>query len=291
MRDNLGAMTENTGLELLITVVLGADDDGGAREACLPLLQRVGGRIVESGDCSDEEPGCWSITISRPADSAHPGPAALSRAVRSFLRELGSRYSGQRVACEPPAAWAVIDDPELVGELVPGGERLLLEAWAGGSVLPDGAGADDTAVDPGADDPDEPAPPAPEPGIDDVDEHGRPRARLQLLVDVVTERRAGAEWPARALAARLSGQPTITDCSEHPPVVRVALDLGPSPGEPAEIVLGAVTALGGDGWSRLRVRDSSAMSRWSAAPTPPSGIAAVELNASAPDPAQRQPAG
>lgn len=291
MRDNLRAMTENTGLELLITVVLGAEDDGRAREACLPLLQRVGGRIVESGDCSDEEPGCWSVTISRPADSTHTGPAALARAVRTFLRELGSLYSGQRVACEPPAAWAVIDDPELVGELVPGGERLLLEAWAAGPVLQDGAGADDVAVDTFADDPDEPAPPAPEPGIDDVDEHGRPRARLQLLVDVVTERRAGAEWPARALAARLSRQPTITGCSEHPPVVRVALDLGPSPGEPAEIVLGAVTALGGDGWSRLRVRDSSAMSRWSAAPTPRSGIAAVELNAAAPDPAQRQPAG
>ncbi|MBQ6643192.1 MAG: hypothetical protein IJH84_19455, partial [Saccharopolyspora sp.] len=130
-------MTENTGLELLITVVLGAEDDGRAREACLPLLQRVGGRIVESGDCSDEEPGCWSVTISRPADSTHTGPAALARAVRTFLRELGSLYSGQRVACEPPAAWAVIDDPELVGELVPGGERLLLEAWAAGPVLQD----------------------------------------------------------------------------------------------------------------------------------------------------------
>lgn len=272
------AMIANTGLELLITVVVGAADDAGAREACRPLLRRVGGRIVESGDCSDEEPGCWSVTLSRSAEEHGDGPAALGRAVRRLLRELGPQYTGHRVACEPPTAWTVIDDAELVGALVRGGERLLLEAWSGGPVLPDGTG-----VDAFGDDPDEPAAEA-EPALGDLDEHGRPRPRLELLVDVVTERRAGAEWPARALAARLSRRAEITDWSERPPMVRIALDLGPAAGEPADVVLGAVTSLGGGGWSRLRVQDGTAMSRWSAAPTPPSGIAAVEVSARVPAP-------
>ncbi|GAB2657955.1 hypothetical protein GCM10027271_15750 [Saccharopolyspora gloriosae] len=287
MRDNAPAMVEKSGLELLITVVVGADDDRSARDACRALLRQVGGRIVESGDCSDEEPGCWSVTVgvstSEPGTQA--GPAALARAVRTFLRDLGPRYGGHRVACEPPTAWTVIDDPDLVEALVRGGERLLVEAWAG-SELPDGSGFDLRL-----DDPDEPAP-APEPVLSDVDEQGRPRPRLALLVDVVTERRAGAEWPARALASRLSGRSTITDWTERPPVVRIVLDLGPSLGEPAEIVANAVQVLGGNGWSRLRRDEGSVVSRWSAAPTPPSGIAAVELSVAAPAPgtAERQPA-
>ncbi|GAA3365411.1 hypothetical protein GCM10020366_65210 [Saccharopolyspora gregorii] len=288
MRDNAPAMVENSGLELLITVVVGADDDRSARDACRALLHRVGGRIVESGDCSDEEPGCWSVTIGRSAaePDERPGPAALARAVRNFLRELGPGYSGHRVACEPPTAWTVIDEPELLGALVAGGERLLVEAWAG-SVLPGGAGAG-----PAVDDPDEPAP-EPEPVVDELDEHGRPRPRLELLVDVVTERKAGAEWPARALASRLSRNSTIVDWTERPPMVRIVLDLGPSVGAPADIVRDAVRVLGGGGWSRLQVRERSAKSRWSAAPTPPSGIAAVELSAAVPAPgaAERQPAG
>ncbi|WP_243790087.1 hypothetical protein [Saccharopolyspora gloriosae] len=278
-------MIEKSGLELLITVVVGADDDRSARDACRALLRQVGGRIVESGDCSDEEPGCWSVTVgvsvSEPGVQA--GPAALARAVRMFLRELGPRYGGHRVACEPPTAWTVIDDPDLVEGLVSGGERLLVEAWAG-SELPGGS-------DFRLDDPDEPVA-EPEPVLSDVDEQGRPRPRLELLVDVVTERRAGAEWPARALASRLSRHSTITDWTERPPMVRIVLDLGPSLGEPAEIVANAVQTLGGNGWSRLRMQDRSAVSRWSAAPTPPSGIAAVELSAAAPvlDSVDRQPA-
>ena len=112
-------------------------------------------------------------------------------------------------------------------------------------------------------------------------------------MDVVTERKSGAEWPARALASRLSRTSTIVDWTERPPMVRIVLDLGPALGEPADIVRDAVRVLGGGGWSRLQVRERSANSRWSAAPTPPSGIAAVELSAVVPVPgaAERQPAG
>jgi hypothetical protein len=270
-------MAEDTELELLITVVVGADDDRTARDACRGLLRRVGGRIVESGDCSDEEPGCWSVTISRGGENRgySVGSVALSRAVRNFLRELGSDYARHRVSCELPTAWTVVDNPDLVGALVCRGERLLVEAWAGGSILT--AGADLDLFD--DEDPDEPAPET-EPRLDDYDEHGRRRPRLMLIVDVVTDRRPGAEWPARALASRLSRSVTITDCTERPPMVRVKLDLGPAAGNPREIVTNAVFTLGGAGWSRLRIQDGTATVRWSAALTPPSGIAAVELSAS-----------
>ncbi|WP_460956907.1 hypothetical protein [Parasphingorhabdus pacifica] len=129
-------MAEDTELELLITVLVGAADEDAARTACTTLLDSTGGRLVESGDCSDEEPGCWSVTISRAGERGAPaGPATLSRAVRDLLRELGPGYSRHRVSCEPPTAWTVIDDPELLDALVGGGERLLVEAWAGGSEL------------------------------------------------------------------------------------------------------------------------------------------------------------
>jgi hypothetical protein len=269
-------MADETELELLITVVVSAEDDRTAQDACRPLLRRIGGRMVESGDCSDEEPGCWSVTISRGAETGYClGPAALSRAVRNFLRELGPDYARHRVSCELPTAWTVVDNPELVQELVTGGERLMVEAWVGGSVLPVAAGFG--PFDPQWD-PDEPAPES-EPPIDAFDEDGRPRPRLGLLVDVVTERRAGAEWPARAVASRLSRGATIIDCTERPPMVRVTLDLGPAEGQAREIVANAVSALGGTGWSRLRVHDGTVVVRGSAAPTPPSGIAAIELSA------------
>lgn len=129
MRDNACAMVEDE-LELLITVVVGADDAHRAKSSCGPLLERAGGRVVSCADCSDEEPGCWSVTISRAAETSGAGQAALSRAVRNFLRELGTGQSS--VSCEPPTAWAVLDDPEVVGDLVNGGERVLVEAWAGG---------------------------------------------------------------------------------------------------------------------------------------------------------------
>jgi hypothetical protein len=266
MRDNDPAMPSDTELELLITAVVGAADEAGARACCEPLRQRLGARVVECLDCSDEEPGCWSVMLGRggPGGSAHPG--ALSRAVRTLLRELGEDFARLRVSCEPPTAWTVLDDPELVQQLVDGGERLLVEAWAGGSPLPTGG-----------------APPEPEPARhQDV-----PSTRLKLLVDVVTDRRSGAEWPARALASRLCRGAEIISSEEQPPVVRVALDLGQRPGEPADVVVQAADllgdgALGTEGWSRVRERERAAVKRWSAPTTPRSGIAAVEL-ASEPD--------
>lgn len=248
-------MGANNELELLITVVVGADDERSARAACRELVQAVGGRIVASGDCSDEEPGCFSVTISRASAETGQHVAGLSRAVRNFLRELGPDYARHRVACEPPTAWTVVDHPELVGALVRGGERMLVEAWAGGTLV---FGRTEP-VDP--------------------DEQGRPRPRLALVVDVVTDRRAGAEWQARALAGRLSRTTEVVGCSAEPPVVRVSLDLGPAVGEPKEIVLGAVAVLGGGGWSRVTDDGESASARWSAAPLPPSGIAAIEVTA------------
>lgn len=269
------AMADETELELLITVVVAAEDDRTARDSCRGLLELTGGRIVESGDCSDEEPGCWSVTISRDGGvGGHHVAAALSRAVRDFMRELGPDYTSSRVSCEPPTAWTVVEHPELVESLVTGGERLLVEAWWGR--LPD------APPEPAETDPDEPAT-VEEPLLDEVDEHGRPRARLGLLVDVVTDRPAGAHWPARAMASRLSRAVTIVSSTERPPMVRVNLDLGPAEGSVSEIVLGAVSELGGDGWSRPRITGSGAVAHWSAASTPSSGIAAVELFAAAPD--------
>ncbi|MEU6269345.1 hypothetical protein [Saccharopolyspora shandongensis] len=262
-------MTENTELELLIIVVVAADDETAARTACRDLVRRIDGRIVASGDCSDEEPGCWSVTISRASAETGQHVAGLSRAVRNFLRELGPDYARHRVSCEPPTAWTVVEHPELVGDLVAGGERLLVEAWSGGSIL-------FGRSDPG--DPDEPPAEAPE-GVSDLDERGNPRPRLRLLVDVVTERRAGAEWPARAVASRLSHTAVISEYAVDPPLVRVAMDLGPALGDLPEIVLGAISTLGGNGWSRLRVDEHRATARWSAAPTPPSGVAAIEVSA------------
>ncbi|WP_344127612.1 hypothetical protein [Saccharopolyspora halophila] len=119
----------NDELELLVTVVLAADDEHSAHTACADLLERTGGRPVTAADCSEEEPGCWSVSIARRTGETGRRTAALSRAVRTFLRELGPGFARQRVSCEPPTAWAVVDEPESIGQLVPGGERLLVEAW------------------------------------------------------------------------------------------------------------------------------------------------------------------
>ena len=124
-------MDAHSELELLITVVVGAQDEPSAREACDDLVRRIGGQVITVADCSDEEPGCWSLTMSRGTGETGWHVAALSRVVRNFLRELGPECGRHRVACAPPTAWAVVDDPELVGELVPAGERLLIETWSG----------------------------------------------------------------------------------------------------------------------------------------------------------------
>ncbi|RRO15392.1 hypothetical protein EIL87_15100 [Saccharopolyspora rhizosphaerae] len=123
-------MDGHSELELLITVVVGAQDEASTRAACADLLRRVGGEVVSVADCSDEEPGCWSLTMSRGTGESGWHVASLSRVVRNFLRELGPGHARYRVACAPPTAWAVVDDPELIGELVPAGERLLVEAWS-----------------------------------------------------------------------------------------------------------------------------------------------------------------
>ena len=127
-------------LELLITAVVAADDEQQARAACAALLRQVGGRVVRAIDCSDEEPGCWSVTISGVSGerATQNVAGALARAVRTFVRQLGDGVPTPRVACEPPTAWTVLDEPELINGLVPGAERVLVEAWAGDD--PFGAG-------------------------------------------------------------------------------------------------------------------------------------------------------
>jgi hypothetical protein len=268
-------MSDGIKLELLITVVVSATDDRSARASCLPLVRRVNGRIAESADCSDEEPGCWSVTIGRAAGQARhwPGSTALSRAIRELLRELGLAYTRQRIACEFPTAWTVIDDPDLLAPLVTGGERILVEAWGGPS--------SHSAADPSTGTPEHteenPAassnthgPDAPTPGGDDP--------RLRLTVDIVTECAMTAEGQAQAIANRLSSNATLIDCGAQPPTMRVRLDLGPATGDPTEIIANAKTALGGHGWSRVRAEDGVMTATWSAAPTPPTGVAVVELS-------------
>lgn len=287
----LPVMGEETELELLITIVLAAEDDRDAREACRKLVRRVGGRIVESGDCSDEEPGCWSVTLLRNGGESgnSASAAALSRSVRAFMRELGPAYSNARVSCEPPTAWTVVDDPELVGELVDGGERLLVEAWQGDSLLP-AVPQESTRPEESADpeelgDPDEPAPETTaDPPLDDVDESGRPRTRLGMVVDVLTERHSGAEWPARALASRVSRAVTVAGSAERPPAVRVVLDLGPFTADGPELVSWAASELGGQGWSMPAMHSTAnTVAHWSTASASPSGIAAIELFAFRPE--------
>ncbi|WP_188316507.1 hypothetical protein [Solihabitans fulvus] len=250
-------------LELLITVVVAADDDGQARAACDGFVRRIGGRVVEVVDCSDEEPDCWSVTVSvvSPERATHNSAAALARAVRVFVRDLGPEFATPRVACEPPTAWTVLDDPDLVGDLVPGAERLLVEAWAGG---------DPYVREP----PPEPVaqPPAEEPASTAV--------RLLLRVDVATDRSAGAEWQARAVASRIVRSGHIIGVASQDSVLSVRVDLGERTEAPAQALLDAVSSLGRSGWSSVEWRDDAAVIRWSASPAPHSGITGLELTAS-----------
>ncbi|SFR28952.1 hypothetical protein SAMN04488564_11660 [Lentzea waywayandensis] len=127
-------------LVLVITVVVEAANEQQARAACDALISRAGAQIVDARDCSDEEPGCWAVVITRPSTekATHNVSAALARAVRTFVRGLGDGFSAPRVACEPPTAWTVLDEPELISQLVPGAERVMVEVWAGDD--PFGAG-------------------------------------------------------------------------------------------------------------------------------------------------------
>lgn len=266
-------------LELLITVVVAAENESQARNACLGLVGLGGGRIVEAGDCSDEEPGCWSVTISQPSPerAAASDAGALSRAVRTFVRGLGADVSMPRVSCEPPTAWTVLDEPDLLAQLVPGGERVLVEAWLGASPMT-GTPAPpipSAQPEPAAEDPDEVAP-EPEPAVLPAG----PVQRLRLSVDVAADRRAGAEWQARAVASRITHHGELTDFTPcGPGVLGVEFDLGLVPGDAATALKEAMARLGQDNWSELEWDGEHAASYWSADPAPAAGVIALQLSA------------
>ncbi|HWC82434.1 MAG TPA: hypothetical protein VG756_20990 [Pseudonocardiaceae bacterium] len=293
-------MDEDT-VDLLVTVVLAADDERAARRACQELQWHVDGRIVESADCSAEEPGCWSVTMRVPTEerATHQVAAPLARAVRVFVRTLGPAFGNPRVACEPPTAWIVLDDPEALGGLVTGAERMLVEAWYGGDPYPrpEAAEPDWPAED------ESPSPDAPSTGSsegsrpqsvarqakspDRTPDPNGPADRLRLRVDVATDRASGAEWQARALASRVSGTATLTEVSEADGVVSVHVDLGPAPAAAADAVRAAAGALDRVGWSELSWTGPVASTSWIAQPRPATGITALVLS-SGPETNQRK---
>jgi hypothetical protein len=297
---------DNT-VELVITVVVVVDDEQAARGACAELVFRISGQIVDITDCSAEEPGCWAVTISLASDERPTTnlAGALARAVRQFVRELTPGLPMPRVACEPPTAWTVLDDPDIIGALVPDAERLLIEAWHGDNPyrlgLHEPAAPEVAAPKPRAPAAEPPArvpaaePPArvPEqrpPSTNRTSQRGsaaggRPGGhRLTLRVDVAAARAAGAEWQARAVASRISPTVTLTQVTEGPGVVSVHVDLGPAASTPPQTVLAAVSALDRPGWSPLSWDGDTAVTRWVASPQPDAGITAMELS-SGPDPA------
>lgn len=135
---------------LLITVVVEAADEQQARAACGTLTSGPGAQVLDARDCSDEEPGCWAvvITLPSPEKATHNVAAALARAVRTFVRGLGDGILVPRVACEPPTAWTVLDEPDVICALVPGAERVLVEAWAGDDPFGAGTLRDNSPVRP-----------------------------------------------------------------------------------------------------------------------------------------------
>ena len=246
-------------VELLVTVVLAAEGDETARSACRELMWQVDGRIVESGDCSAEEPGCWSVTMRVPSEerASYNVAAPLARAVRQFVRGLGPDVAVPRVSCEPPTAWTVLEDPDTVTALVPGAERLLVEAWYGDDPYP---GAESRAAERAmnrcwAGNPSRSgiAESVPASGFPGVGPAGAGRCtegcRLTLRVDVATSRAAGAEWQARALASRISRNATLTGITEHDGVLSVLVDLGTVRTPAPQTVPTAVSALDRPGWS------------------------------------------
>lgn len=284
-------------VEVLVTVVLAADGEDAAHAACRELLWQTDGRIIASADCSAEEPGCWSVTLRVPSEerATHNMAAPLARAVRQLVRGLGPDFAMPRVACEPPTAWTVLDDPDALAVLVPGAERLLVEAWCGGDPYGPGEseiaeppaepptghrpepepGAEATDVEESRDDPDEPAPAEPD------RRHEPPRdgdSTLTLRVEVATARAAGAEWQARALASRISRTATLTAITEHDGVCTVLVDLGTAHTPAPQTVLTAVSALDRPGWSALRWEGDTATATWTAHPRPNSGITELELS-------------
>jgi hypothetical protein len=268
------AMTDDR-VALLVTVVLAAEGERAARAACQELVWQVDGHIVESADCSAEEPGCWSVTLRVPSEerATHNVAAPLARAVRQFVR--GLNVAVPTVSCEPPTAWTVLDDPDAIEPLVAGAERLLVEAWYGGDPYP----SDEETELPKA-----PAKPAeaPQPARRQRPPTGDtgPGCRLTLRVDVATSRLAGAEWQARALASRISRTATVAGVTEHDGVLSVLVDLGTAQTPVPQTVLTAVSALDRPGWSTLRWEGETASTTWTADPRPESGITELELSSS-----------
>jgi hypothetical protein len=271
-------------VELVVTVVLAAEGDQPARSACERLVWQVEGRIVETGDCSAEEPGCWSVTMRVPTEerATHNVAAPLARAVRQFVRGLGPDFAVPRVSCEPPTAWTVLDDPEAVPALVEGAERILVEAWHGDDPYP-GAEPAEQPKTPVAQ-PDPPVDRSPVNSSAPPVRHDPPpsddSSRLTLRVDVATDRPAGAEWQARALASRISRTATLTGITEQNGVLSVLVDLGTARLPTSQSVLTAVSALDRPGWSALRWEGETAITTWTAKPKPHSGITELELSSS-----------
>jgi hypothetical protein len=297
-------------IELLVTVVVAAEGEEAARDACEQLCWQVEGQIVDSADCSAEEPGCWAVTIAVPTDerATYNMAAPLARAVRRFVRSLGPNQSIPRVSCEPPTAWTVLDEPESIAQLVSGAERLLIEAWCGADPYrmrsrqaqsqppqptprPERKPKPEPETEPKPKP--EPAEPKPEPArkrqaarhwIPPEDKNTKDGYRLILRVDVATTRPAGAEWQARAVASRISGAATLTGVTERNGVLSVHVDLGPALTSAPQTVLSAVSALDRAGWTPLRWEGDTAITSWIADPAPTSGITALELS-SGPAPA------
>ncbi|AHH94018.1 hypothetical protein [Kutzneria albida] len=259
-------------LRLLVSVVVSAEDERQAHAACRDLVDRIDGRVVEAGDCSDEEPGCWSVTISKELRSVEVhsdtrGDAAvLARVVRTFVRELAPNSPLPRVCCEPPTAWTVLDDPEVVGKLVAGAERMLVEAWSELAPYPE--------RQPVAEQPEQPVPAAAE----------EPLTRLALRVEVAAQHPAGAQWQARAVASRIVDSAVITGVVQRADRVSVHLDLGQRPESPDQAVRTASAALGHPDWSPLDWAGGTAVLRWTDLLMPTTGITALELTAHRPDP-------
>jgi hypothetical protein len=251
-------MVDEDEVELLITAVVSAEDEDTATSACEDLVDKFAGRVVATTDCSDEEPGCWAVTIRVDSGERAHGNAAkvLPRVVRRFVRALGPHVLVPKVACEPPTAWTVLDDPDLVDTLVPGGDRLLIEAWCGSDFR--GLAAKSSKAKPAV-------------------AGTRLRLRVDVVADRVADQAASAEWQARAVAGRIVRASTITGISELNGVLSVDVDLGATDADPGEVVSAAMAAIDWPGWSKVSRKGDTAHSRWVAAPRPPSGITALEL--------------
>lgn len=296
-------------LELMVTVVLTASDERQARAACQRLLDRVGGIVTHAADLLDEEPGCWTVTTTllRTAPPAGDGSQAevMTAAARLLLTEIDPALNGE-LTCEPPTAWAVIDNAEAVGAVVDGGERLMLEVWFGTASLapatpprprsatserlvvsPRDLPAEDTPTDGedvaddeavvlvGEDTADEDVPD--DDPLDDVEEEHPDR--LLLWVAVAPDPLGGARWQATALSNRITRYAAVVEVIELDDMTCVGLDLGLLDRSPSAAVMAAVAALGCPGWTPVSCVDGMVTTRWTADPPPNVGVLALEFTA------------